>query len=330
MKNTEKLVIIGSGPAGLTAGIYASRANLNPLIIEGSNPGGQLITTSYVENWPGEKSILGTTLMQNIKNHAKHFGARFLPQNVTEIDTTSKPFKIRTDKNQEIFAHAIIVATGASARKLGCQGESEYWGKGITTCAVCDGYFYKDKKVFILGGGDTAMEDASFMQKFTQDITVIHIGEKLSASVPMQQQVLANPNIKIIYNSTITEFIGNGQHLQEIEIESKKTGEKTSFKADGVFIAIGQTPNTGFLKGKVQLSAYGHVITGANIIPDAGQTDVISATGSQLGQTATSVTGIFAAGDVSDPSYKQAITSSGVGCMAALDAERFLASTCPS
>lgn len=315
MENTEKIVIIGSGPAGLTSGIYTSRANLNTLIIEGSNPGGQLMGTSYIENWPGEKSILGATLMQNIRDHAKHFGARFLPENVIDIDTTQRPFKIKTDKNKEILAHCIIIATGSSARKLGCPGEADYWGKGVTTCAVCDGYFYKDKKVFIVGGGDTAMEDASFMQKFTTDITIVHINDKFSASIPMQQRVLASKNIKIIYNSTVTGFNGDpeNKHLQEIEITNKKTGEKSLSKADCVFIAIGQNPNTGFVKNKVNLSDYGYIIAG-------------SCPGTEKWRTSTSVRGIFAAGDVSDPSYKQAITSAGTGCMAALDAERYLAS----
>ncbi|KKP29796.1 MAG: Thioredoxin reductase [candidate division TM6 bacterium GW2011_GWF2_30_66] len=318
--NIKKVVIIGSGPAGLTAGIYTSRANLDPIIIDGANPGGQLMGTSYVENWPGEKSILGATLMQNIRNHAKHFGAQFLSETVIDIDTTKKPFKITTDKNKEIFTHSIIIATGSSAKKLDCPGQNEYWGKGITTCAICDGYFYKDKKVFILGGGDTAMEDASFMQKFTSDITIIHIGEKFSASVPMQQRVLNNKNIKIIYNSTITEFRGNNQQLQEIEIINKKTGEKSSFKADGVFIAIGQNPNTGFVKNKLELSDYGYILTGSNLILNKENNKKM-----KNGLTTTSVNGIFAAGDVSDPAYKQAIASSGAGCMAALDAERYLA-----
>lgn len=322
MSKIENLVIIGSGPAGLTAGIYSSRANLNPIIIEGNNPGGQLMTTSYVENWPGEKSILGATLMHNMREHAKHFGANLLSETVTELEiqTPEKTgqknniFVLHTNKDKEIRAKSIIIATGASARKLGCEGEAKYWSKGITTCAICDGYFYKDKSVVILGGGDTAMEDANFMQNFTKDITVIHIGEKFSASSAMQEKVLNNPNIKVIYNSTITKFFGQedtlGQeHLTGIEITNKNTGQVSQMKIDGVFLAIGQTPNTGFLKGKIDLSAYGHAIIGKNNT-----------------KTATSAQGIFAAGDVADAYYKQAIVSSGSGCMAALDAERYLSS----
>ncbi|MFC1842179.1 thioredoxin-disulfide reductase [Candidatus Dependentiae bacterium] len=306
--NIEKLVIIGSGPAGLTAGIYASRAELNPLIIEGSEPGGQLMGTSYVQNWPGEKNILGAELMKNMREHAKHFGSRFLPEKVVNLEVSQKPFTITTDKDNKIKTHTIILATGAAPKKLGCEGEDTYWGKGVTTCAVCDGAFYKDKKVIILGGGDTAMEDASFMQKFTKDITVIHIGDKFTASVPMQKRVIDNPDTKIIYNSTIAKFIGNGEHLQQIEIENQETKEKMIIQADGVFIAIGQSPNTGFLKGKVELSDYGYVVI-------KGHKE----------HTKTSIEGVFAAGDVADPFYRQAITSSAMGCMAALDAERYLA-----
>lgn len=334
MNNIEKLVIIGAGPAGLTAGIYGARANLNPLIIEGPNPGGQLMSTSFIENWPGEKSILGANLMQNIKEHAKHFGSRFLSESVVSItlleekekakieekdlDKKYNQFLIKTNKNTEITAQSIIIASGASARKLGCPGESEFWGKGITSCAICDGFFYKDKKVFILGGGDTAMEDAHFMEKFTNDITVVHIADKLSASMAMQEKVLKSPNIKIIYNSTITKFYGHeknqeletqfgSEHLSGIEVTNKITGEISNFKADGVFIAIGQKPNTDFLKGIVDISDWGYVITGKNGTSKS-----------------TSVKGIFAAGDCSDPYYKQAIVSCGAGCMAALDAERYL------
>jgi len=304
----EKLVIIGSGPAGLTAGIYAARADLNPIIIEGEEPGGQLMGTTAVENWPGEKSILGPTLMLNMREQAKDLACKFITGKVTDIDTLKKPFVITTEKGTTIEAQSIIIATGASPKKLGNPGEDTYWGKGITTCAICDGAFYKDKKVIILGGGDTAMESASFLNKFTNDITVVHIGDKLSASVPMQKRVLDNPNIKIIYNNTISEFRGDQDHLKEVDITHQKTQEKQVLPADGVFISIGLKPNTDFLKGKVDLSDYGYVkIKG------------------HKNHTKTSVDGIFAAGDVCDPFYRQAITSAAMGCMAALDAERYLA-----
>jgi len=304
----ENLVIIGSGPAGLTAGLYSSRADLHPIIIDGEKPGGQLMGTSAVENWPGNKSILGPTLIINMREHAKHFGCRFLAKTVKDIDTSKKPFVITTNDDQIIHTHAIIIATGASPRKLGVPGENEYWGKGITTCAVCDGAFYADKKVIIIGGGDSAMEDASFLHKFTKDITVIHIGEKLSASVPMQKRVVNNPDIKIIYNSTVTGFTGDSERVKKAVITNQKTDETQTLEIDGAFVAIGQTPNTGFLQGKIELQPHGYVkISG-------GKT-----------HTKTSVEGIFAAGDVFDPFYKQAITSSGTGCMAAIDAERYLA-----
>jgi len=310
-KNTEKienLVIIGSGPAGLTAGLYSSRADLKPIILDGNKPGGQLMGTSYVENWPGDTSILGPTLIMNMREHAKHFGCRFFAKTVKDIDTSKRPFTITTNDDQTIQAHAIIIATGASPRRLGVSGEDEYWGKGVTTCAVCDGAFYKDKKVIVIGGGDSAMEDASFLHKFTKDITVIHIKDTFTASVPMQKRVLNNPDIKVIYNSTVSGFSGDRQQVKTVEITSQETGEKQTLEIDGAFIAIGLIPNTGFLKGKVDLSDYGYIMV------KGGKE-----------HTKTSVEGIFTAGDVMDPFYKQAITSSGTGCMAALDAERYLA-----
>lgn len=303
----EKIVIIGSGPAGLTAGIYTARAALNPLIIEGDKPGGQLMGTSSVENWPGNKSILGPTLMLNMKDQAKDLGCRFLSEVVSDIETSQQPFTIKTNKGTSIKANTVILATGATHRKLGCPGEDEYWAKGVTVCAVCDAAFYRDKKVVVIGGGDSAMEDASFLHKFTKDITIIHIGNKLSASVAMQKRVLNNPDIDIIYNSTVTAFKGDGQKLQEVEITNQNTQEKTIMQADGAFIAIGLKPNTDFIKNKVDLSDYGYVMIKGH-----------------KNHTKTSVEGMFAAGDIADPYYKQAITSSAAGCMAAIDVERYL------
>jgi len=307
-KKVENLVIIGSGPAGLTAGLYSSRADLKPIILDGEKPGGQLMGTSTVENWPGNKSILGPTLIMNMREHAKHFGCRFLAKTVKDIDTSERPFTITTHDDEIIQTHAIIIATGASPRRLGVEGEDEYWGKGITTCAVCDGAFYANKKVIVIGGGDSAMEDASFLHKFTKDITIIHIRDKLTASIPMQKRVLNNPDINVMYNSTVTAFTGDGQRVKEAEITDQNTGEKRVLPIDGAFVAIGLIPNTGFLQGKIDLGAHGYVKIGG------GKT-----------HTKTSVEGIFAAGDVFDPFYRQAITSSGTGCMAAIDAERYLA-----
>lgn len=300
----KKLIIIGSGPAAYTAAIYSARANLNPLLIEGPNPGGQLMGTSNVENWPGEIKILGPELMKKMKEQAKQWGTTMLDQEVTSVDVSKRPFVITTNKNNTLQAQALIIATGAVPRKLGCPGEQEYWGKGVTTCAVCDGAFYKDKKVVVLGGGDTSMEDASFLTKFTNDITVIHIGDKLTASAAMQKRILENKNIKVIYNSTITEFKGDGEKLTSIIVQDKKNNKTTQMSADGVFLAIGLNPKTEIFKGQLELEKSGHIKV----------TDHVK----------TSVAGVFAAGDVADFKYRQAITSAGTGCMAALEVERFL------
>jgi len=307
--DTKKLIIIGSGPAGLTAGIYGARANLKPLIIEGPTPGGQLVSTSYVENWPGEKKILGHELMKNMRNHAQHAGCSFLSEWVEKIDTTNNPFTITTHKQTKLSTDALIIATGATARRLNCPGEDEYWGKGVSTCAVCDGLFYKDKPVVVIGGGDTAMENASFLTTFTNNITIVHILDKLTASAAMQRRVLENKNITILYENTVTEFKGDGQHLQELVITDQKTGKKQTLPAAGAFVSIGMVPNTKFLQGIIELDKWGYIQVGKN---------------QKLGETSTSIDGIFAAGDAFDYRYKQAITASGSGCMAALDAERYL------
>lgn len=299
------LIIIGAGPAGLTAGVYASRANLNPLIIEGDLPGGQLTKTTYVENWPGEKSILGTELMSKMRTHAAHFGTRFLPESIVKVDFSSRPFTLWTSKGKVLQAHSVIVATGTNPRKLGCPGEAEYWGKGVTTCAVCDGAFYFDREVMVIGGGDTAMEDASFLKKFTKKVTVVHILDRFTASHAMQQRVLNDPDITVIYNSTVSEFKGNGSHLSSVVITDQKTGIQQERPVDGAFIAIGLLPNTGFLKGQLDINDWGFVQV--------------------KNEVKTSVEGVFAAGDVQDYKYRQAITSAGAGCMAALEAERYLA-----
>jgi len=299
-----KLVIIGSGPAGLTAAVYAARANLNPIIIDGDEPGGQLVKTSYVENWPGEKSILGPQLMMNMRDHAKRFGTEFLSGKVTRVDFSQKPFVITVNNETELKAHAVIIATGATPKRLNIPGEDAYWGKGVTTCAVCDGAFYPDKSVIVVGGGDTAMEDASFLKKFTKKVTIIHILDKLTASHAMQERVLNDPDITVIYSSTVTELIGDGQHITSAVVTNQITGEKTTLQADGVFVAVGLSPNTAPFKDHIECNQGGFINVKNN--------------------THTSVEGVFAAGDVHDYRYRQAITSAGAGCMAALDAERYL------
>lgn len=307
MKSTpHDLVIIGSGPAGLTAGIYAARANLKPVIIEGSAPGGQLMGTTLIENWPGNVSIMGPELMMNMRKHAEHFGCTFVPGEVERVDFNHKVFALETTKGEKLKARSVIIATGASAKRLGVPGEDTYWGKGVTTCAVCDGAFYPDKNIIIVGGGDTAMEDASFMTKFTDKITVVHILDELTASYPMQKRVLDDKRINVIYSSTVTEIKGDGQRPTHAVITNQKTNEQQTLDADAVFIAIGMNPNTKAFTGQLAMDDYGYLLVDNH--------------------TRTSVEGVFAAGDVADYRYRQAITSAGSGCMAALDAERYLAS----
>ncbi len=304
MIQKEKLIIIGSGPAGLTAAIYAARANLAPLVIDGHEPGGQLTTTTLVENWPGEKSIDGPLLMRNIREHAAHYKTRFLSETITKVDLSQRPFVLTTDRDTTLHTDALIIATGAQPKKLGCPGESTYWGKGVTTCAVCDGAFYRNMPVVVVGGGDTAMESASFLTNFTDDITIVHILDKLTASHAMQERVINNPNIKIIYNSTVSSIEGDGKKVTHVTVTHQQIGQPQTIKANGVFVAIGLNPNTHLFKGQLEMSPYGHITLTKH--------------------THTSVPGVFAAGDVVDNRYRQAITSAGNGCAATLDAERYL------
>ena len=262
------------------------------------------MTTSLVENWPGEKSIMGPKLMMNMKEHAQSLNTEFLAETVTRVDFSKKPFTVWTDRDKELQSNALIIATGANPKKLGVTGEQEYWGKGVTTCAVCDGAFYKDKKVVVIGGGDTAMEDASFLKRFTKDVTIIQLLDKLTASQPMQQRVLNDPDIKVIYNSTVTEFRGDGSHVTEITITNKQTNEQTTMPIDGVFIAVGMKPNTKPFEGHIALDKWGYIQVSDH--------------------TNTSIEGVFVSGDAADYRYRQAITAAGSGCMAALDAERYL------
>jgi thioredoxin reductase (NADPH) len=304
MPDMHKLIIIGSGPAGLTAGIYASRANLQPLIVEGTNPGGQLMSTTKVENWPGETSILGPDLMLNMRKHAQQAGCTFKVGDITSVDFTKQLFTLSTSKGETLQAHTVIIATGATPRRLGVPGEDMYWGRGVTTCTVCDGAFYKDLPVVIVGGGDSAMEGASFMTNFTKQITVVQIHEKLTASAAMQERVVKNPNVKIIYSSTVTEIKGDGQKPTHVVIKNNKTHQTQEVPTAAVFVAIGLTPNTQPFKDQLELLKSGHI--------------------KLFGKTKTSIEGVFAAGDVADFTYRQAVTSAGDGCMAALDAERYL------
>lgn len=306
MSKVHKLVIIGSGPAGLTAGIYASRASLEPIIVEGLKPGGQLMGTTKVENWPGNSSIMGPQLMQNMRDHAIAAGCKFHTGDIESVDFSKTPFSLTTTKKEVISAHAVIIATGATPKRLGVPGEDMYWGKGVTTCTVCDGAFYKDQPVVIVGGGDSAMEGASFMTNFTKDITIIQIHDKLSASVAMQERVLKNPTIKIIYSSSVTEIKGDGQKPTHVVVKNNLTGTTQDLRTDAIFVSIGLSPNVAAFKDQIELLKSGHI--------------------KLMKHTQTSITGVFAAGDVADFIYRQAVTSAGDGCMAALDAERYLKS----
>ncbi len=300
----QNLIIIGSGPAGLTAAVYAARAFIKPLIIEGDRPGGQLMNTTIIENWPGHKSILGPELMMLKRDHAEHFGARFVPGSVSSVDFSVRPFKITTNKNQIFLTHSVIIATGASPNLLNCKGEQDYLGKGVSTCAICDGAFYPNKEVIIVGGGDTAMEQALFMSRYTQKITIVHILSKFTASPIMQQRVLEKPFIKVIYSSTVSTIEGDGNTIKKITITHQETNQVSELPADVVFLAIGQKPNTSPFQGQLELDKHSYIVL--------------------KNQTTTSIPGVFVAGDVADYRYKQAIVSAGSGCMAALDAQTYL------
>lgn len=299
------LVIIGAGPAGLTAAIYAARSNLNPIIIEGPKPGGQLMGTTAVENWPGNLSIMGPELMINMQNHTKKFNVTTLAGSVTAVNLSEKPFKLTIDEKTELMAHSIIIATGATPNSLKCPGESEFWGKGVSTCATCDGAFYKDQDVVVVGGGDSSMESASFLHRNGNKVTIVHIAEKLTASHAMQERVLNKDGFTIIYNSTVSNIHGKDGKIVGVTVRNVKTHETHEIKTDAVFLAIGLKPNTTMFKDQLALTPFGHIEI----------TDLVK----------TSVPGVFACGDVQDPKYRQAIVSAGFGCMAALEAERYLA-----
>jgi thioredoxin reductase (NADPH) len=301
---TERVVIIGSGPAGLTAAIYAARAGLEPLMVEGMERGGQLMITTDVENYPGfPDGIMGPDLMEQMRKQAERFGTRIISSNVTEVDLAERPFTVRVGSD-EYRAETIIISTGASARWLGVTGEDKLRGFGVSACATCDGFFFRDKELVVVGGGDSAMEEALFLTKFASKVTVVHRRDAFRASTIMAQRVLDHPKIVVIWNSVVDEVVGDtvvtGVVLRDVE-----TDETTDFTTDGVFVAIGHTPNTGVFAGQLDLDPAGYLLT-------------------EPGTTRTSVEGVFAAGDVTDKVYRQAVTAAGMGCQAALDAERFL------
>lgn len=304
-EKNRQVVIIGSGPAGYTAALYASRANLNPLVIEGHEPGGQLTTTTEVDNFPGfPEGIMGPELMANMKKQTLRFGTEYISSYVTDIDVSKRPFKLTLDNGETYFAQAVIVATGASAKYLGLPNEKTLIGKGVSACATCDGFFYRNKVVHVVGGGDTAMEEANFLTKFASKVYIVHRRDVLRASKPMQQKAFDNPKIEFIWDSEVTEIIADAGGVTSIKVKNYKTGEETIRPTDGLFMGIGHKPNTDFLKGKINLDEHGFIITGKH--PD------------------TNVPGIFACGDVQDSYYRQAISAAGSGCQAAIRAERFI------
>lgn len=301
----RKVIIIGTGPAGLTAAIYAARADLKPIIMEGHEPGGQLTLTTEVENFPGfENGVMGPELMMTMKKQAARFNAEFLPVMCTEVDLSRRPFKVTASNGTTYEADSVIISTGASAKWLGLPKEKELTGRGVSTCATCDGFFYRDKIVHVVGGGDTAMEDATFITKFAKKVYVVHRKDTLRASKPMQERAFNNPKIEFLWDTTVTEIHSNEAGVSGITVQNLKTGEKQKRDTDGLFYAIGHQPNTPFLKGQITLDDHGFIKT-------------------QNGPE-TNIPGVFACGDVQDSYYRQAITAAGSGCQAAIKAERFL------
>ena len=305
-KTIHKTIIIGSGPAGLTAAIYAARANLSPIVFEGNQPGGQLTITTDVENYPGfPDGILGPDMMDLFRKQAQKFGAECFYKHVSKVDFSNSPFKVYVQE-EEYLAESVIISTGASARMLGLDAEKELMGYGISTCATCDGYFFKDKEIVVVGGGDSAMEEASFLTKFASKVSLIHRREEFRASKIMIDRVLDNPKIEIIKNAVVADIFGSQKDgVSSILLKDTIDGKERNFDCEGVFYGIGHKPNTDQFKGVINLNDQGYIIT-------------------DPGSTLTNVDGVFACGDVQDDHYRQAITAAGSGCMAAIDAEKYL------
>ena len=308
---TRDVVIIGSGPAGLTAATYAARANLEPLLIEGIQAGGptggQLTLTTDVENYPGfPQGIMGPQLIMDMRGQAERFGTTFITDDVTDVDLSQRPFRITTTSNGEVFANTLILATGAKPRRLEVPGEDELWGGGVSACATCDGFFFRDKHVIVVGGGDTAMEEATFLTKFASKVTVVHRREELRASKIMQERAFKNDKVEFVWNATIDEIRGQDGTVTAVLLRDTVTGETSELAADGVFLAIGHIPNTSLVADVLDTDDEGYLIV-------------------REPTTNTNVAGVFAAGDVTDHIYRQAVTAAGTGCRAAINAERFLA-----
>ncbi|MAW77360.1 MAG: thioredoxin-disulfide reductase [Planctomycetes bacterium] len=300
----REVVIIGSGPAGYTAAVYTSRAQLDPLVFAGSLSGGQLMLTTDVENYPGfPEGVMGPDLMESFRKQAERFGAEVVYEDVIEVDFSSHPYKVKSTA-QEVEAKTVIISTGASAKLLGLEAESRLMGHGVSTCATCDGFFFRGQEIAIVGGGDSAMEEATFLTRFADKVTVIHRRDSLRASKIMQQKAFDNPKIEFLWDSAITEVLEKDGKVSGLEVENLKTHEKSTLELTGLFVAIGHTPNTQLFEGQLDLHENGYMKTHDGV--------------------KTTVEGVFACGDVQDFTYRQAVTAAGTGCMAAIDAERWL------
>ena len=304
-----KVLILGSGPAGLTAAIYAARANLSPILVAGMQPGGQLTITSDVENYPGyAKAIQGPWLMEQMQAQAEHVGARILQDTIVSADLTRRPFTMAGDSGDTYTGDTLIIATGAQARWLGLESEKQYQGFGVSACATCDGFFFKNKNVAVVGGGNTAVEESLFLAQLADKVTLIHRRDSLRAEKILQDRLRAHPKIEVLWNQAVDEIVGSGEPaaVSSLKLKNTKTGALTALPVDGLFIAIGHTPNTELFKGQVEMDSEGYILT-------------------RPGTTQTNIPGVFAAGDVQDKIYRQAVTAAGTGCMSALEADKFLA-----
>jgi len=306
---STRVAVLGSGPAGLTAAIYAARAGLGPVVIQGIQPGGQLTTTTDVENYPGFRDVIqGPWLVEEMQAQAEHVGTKIVWDHISAVDLSRRPFRLTGDSGAQYFADALVIATGAQAKWLGLPSEEHMKGRGASACATCDGFFYRGKKVAVIGGGNTAVEEALYLTNHSHDVTLIHRRDSFRAEKILQDRLFANPNIKVIWDSEVVEFVGGGEPeaLVGLEIRNRRTGQMSRVEVDGAFVAIGHQPATELFRGQLKLDDDGYIVV-------------------EPGTTRTNIDGVFACGDVMDKIYRQAVTAAGTGCMAALDAEKYLA-----